>query len=260
MGTLASMTQTEWRRAAEWPLTAAAALFLVAYAWQVVIDPGGRSLVVTDLAMWVIWGLFVLDYVMNLALAPDRRRWFWRHLHELLVVLLPVFRPLRLLRLVSVLRVFDRAQEELLRGRIVIYAVGSSVLLVVVSGLAMLDIERDVPHATITTIGDALWWAVVTITTVGYGDLSPVTIGGRCIAVGVMVGGIALLGTITASLASWFLERVSADDGRARADARINVERLSSEIAELRALVVSLQSHDGTDGGGSPRAPARPVG
>jgi voltage-gated potassium channel len=241
------MTQIEWRRASEWPLTAAAALFLVAYAWQVVIVPGGRSLVVTNIAMGVIWGLFVLDYVMNLALAPDRRRWFWRHLHELLVVVLPVFRPLRLLRLISVLRVFDRAQEELLRGRIVVYAVGSSVLLVLVSGLAMLDLERDVPGATITTIGDALWWAVVTITTVGYGDLAPVTIGGRFIAIGVMVGGIALLGTITASLASWFLERVSSDEGKTRAEARLNVERLSAEIAELRDLITAREQHDGAD-------------
>jgi voltage-gated potassium channel len=192
----------------------------------------------------VIWGLFLLDYVMNVALAQDRRRWFWRHVHELLIVVLPVLRPLRLLRLVSVLRVFDRAQEELLRGRIVIYAIGSSLLLILVSALAMLDLERDVPGASITTIGDALWWAVVTITTVGYGDLSPVTIGGRCIAVGVMVGGIALLGTITASLASWFLERVAADDDRTRADARTNVERLSREIAELRALIVAQQASD----------------
>ncbi|WP_108252546.1 potassium channel family protein [Planctomonas deserti] len=244
------MTQIEWRKAAEWPLTAAAALFLVAYAWQVIIEPGGRSLLVTDLAMWVIWGLFLLDYAMNLVLAPDRRRWFWRHLHELLVVVLPVFRPLRLLRLVSVLRVFDRAQEDLLRGRIVIYAIGSSVLLVVVSGLAMLDLERTVPGASITTIGDALWWAVVTITTVGYGDLAPVTVGGRFIAIGVMVGGIALLGTITASLASWFLERVSADDDQTRADARVNVERLSAEIAELRGLVVARGGKDGSDRSG----------
>jgi voltage-gated potassium channel len=221
----------------------------------VVIEPGGRSLVVTNLALWVIWGLFVLDYVMNVALAPDRRRWFFRHLHELLIVALPVFRPLRLLRLISVLRVFDRAQEELLRGRIVVYAVGSSVLLVVVSGLAMLDLERDVPDASITTIGDALWWAVVTITTVGYGDLAPVTIGGRLIAIGVMVGGIALLGTITASLASWFLERVSSDDDRTRAEARVNVERLSAEIAELRELIASRELQDGTDRpGGGPQA------
>jgi voltage-gated potassium channel len=88
---------------------------------------------------------------------------------------------------------------------------------------------------------------------VGYGDLSPVTIGGRCIAVAVMVGGIALLGTITASLASWFLERVSADDTRTRADARANVERLSRGVAELRALIVAQQASDPAD---RPRGPA----
>jgi voltage-gated potassium channel len=77
-----------------------------------------------------------------------------------------------------------------------------------------------------------------------------VTIGGRFIAVGVMVGGIALLGTITASLASWFLERVSADDDRTRADSRANVERLSREIAELRALIVTHQTPETADGSG----------
>ena len=65
-----------------------------------------------------------------------------------------------------------------------------------------------------------------------------------------MVGGIALLGTITALLASWFLERVSSDDDEARADARINVERLSAEIAELRSLVASLGAKDGSDRSG----------
>ena len=69
-----------------------------------------------------------------------------------------------------------------------------------------------------------------------------------------MVGGIALLGTITASLASWFLERVSSDDDRTRAEARVNVERLSAEIAELRELIASrkLQDGIGRPGGGPP--------
>lgn len=233
------MTQNVWRSATERPLTVAAGLFLVTYAWQVIAQPQGSALVATEIVLWVIWAVFAVDYAANLILAEDRRRWFWRHLLDLLVVVLPLLRPLRLLRLITVLAVFDRAEESLFRGRIVIYAIGSSVLLIVVAALAMVDAERGVPGASITTIGDALWWAVVTITTVGYGDVAPVSVTGRLIAVTVMVAGIALLGTITASLASWFLDRVASAEVEAQADARSDMDRLTREIAELRALIVA---------------------
>ncbi|WP_150306512.1 potassium channel family protein [Planctomonas psychrotolerans] len=245
------MRQTAWRSATEWPLTAAAGLFLLTYGWQVLAQPEGAQLLLTEVILWATWALFAVDYVANLVLAPVPRRWFWRHLHELLIVALPVLRPLRLLRLISVLALVNRVEEGLFRGRIVLYAVGSSLLLIVVAGLAMLDVERDAPDATITTFGDALWWAVVTITTVGYGDLSPVTLAGRFIAVAVMVAGIALLGTITASLASWFLDRVSSAEAKDRADAKSDMDRLTREVAELRAVIVA-QRHGIT-------APARPV-
>jgi voltage-gated potassium channel len=71
--------------------------------------------------------------------------------------------------------------------------------------VAALDAERDAPKANITTIGDALWWAATTVTTVGYGDRYPVTTTGRIIAVTLMVVGIALVGAITASIAAWFV-------------------------------------------------------
>jgi len=107
-----------------------------------------------------------------------------------------VLRPLRLLRLVKLLSILQLAAVSTLRGRIVLYAAGSSVLFVTVAALAIFDVERNAPGATITSFGDALWCAVVTITTVGYGDMSPVTLPGRFIAVGMMVAGIALLGTV----------------------------------------------------------------
>ncbi|MDJ0335565.1 potassium channel family protein [Salinibacterium sp. G-O1] len=89
-----------------------------------------------------------------------------------------------------------------------IYAVSASVLLVLVAGPAVLDAEQNVSGANITTFGDAIWWAFSTITTVGYGDYFPVTLVGRLVAVGLMVSGVALLGTITATIASWFIELV----------------------------------------------------
>ena len=85
---------------------------------------------------------------------------------------------------------------ESLRGRVATYVAGSAALLVF-GALAVLDAEQSVPDAKILTFGDALWWAVTTITTVGYGDLDPVTAVGRAVAVALMLSGIAVTGAVS---------------------------------------------------------------
>jgi voltage-gated potassium channel len=77
----------------------------------------------------------------------------------------------------------------------------------------VLDAERGRPGANITDFGDAIWWAITAMTTVGYGDRFPVTGTGRFVTAGLMVGGIALVGVVTATLASWLVERVSEGPG-----------------------------------------------
>lgn len=90
--------------------------------------------------------------------------------------------------------------------------------------LAILDAERNQPNANITTFGDALWWAMTTITTVGYRDRFPVTGAGRFVAAGLMVAGIALLGVVTATVAAWFVQRVT-EVQQAEAATRAQVDR-----------------------------------
>jgi voltage-gated potassium channel Kch len=103
-----------------------------------------------------------------------------------------------------------------LRGRVGIYVAGGASLLAFCAALAVLDAERSSVDANITDFGDAIWWAVTTMTTVGYGDHYPVTPAGRLVAFGLMIGGIALLGTVTATLASWLVETVAAEKSRPR--------------------------------------------
>lgn len=206
------MTLERWRRLTEWPLAAAAILFLIAYAWSVIGNLQGRDAIATDVAMWVIWVLFAIDYIVSLTLARPRGRWFVRNLHNLAIVVLPVLRPLRLLRLVTLIGVLHRASGSAFRGRATIYVIASATLLVLVAGLAVLDAEQNAAGANITNIGDAFWWAFVTITTVGYGDFFPVTLTGRLIAVGLMIAGIALIGSVTATFASWFVEQIRRQD------------------------------------------------
>lgn len=95
-------------------------------------------------------------------------------------------------------------------------------------------------------MGDAIWWAFVTITTVGYGDLYPGTATGRAVAVALMVGGIALIGVVTATLASWIVERVAEESSPARAATEEQVGQLRQEVAELEALLLKSRGSEGS--------------
>lgn len=180
------------------------------------------------------WVIFAIDYLTSLVLAPQKTSWFFRHLPDLLIVALPALRPLRLLRLVTLLTVMHRVAGNALRGRVVTYVVSASVLLVYIAALAMYEAERSAQDATIGSFGDALWWAFTTITTVGYGDLSPVTTTGRAIAVGLMIGGITLLGIITATLASWLVDKVSEQERSQDVVTPQEIQSLRQEIEALR--------------------------
>ena len=72
----------------------------------------------------------------------------------------------------------------------------------------MYDFEYGQPNSQVKTPADALWWAVVTVTTVGYGDVYPVTGLGRILATGMIICGVALVGTITASFAGWVISQI----------------------------------------------------
>lgn len=229
-----------WEQRAEWPLAAVAIAFLSVYSVQVLGRPQGAEAKALWVATWAIWGIFVIDYLVRLALADNRRRWFVRHLLDLAVVALPLLRPLRLLRLVILVGALQKAVGNAFRGRIVAYTLGGVGLLIYVASLAVLEQERDQPGALITSFGKALWWSITTVTTVGYGDLYPVTNTGRVVAVLLMLGGISLIGVVTASLASWIVQRVAEEDAAKQGATAKQVEELR---AEVHALATELRRH-----------------
>jgi voltage-gated potassium channel len=242
------LKQQDWERRTRWPLAGAAIVFLAAYAIEVLADPRGGARTVCSVIVNVTWAMFIVDYLVSLALAEHRGRWFVRHLLDLAAIALPFLRPLRLLRLVHLFRVLQHTTGTAVRGRVTVYVVATTSLLVFVSALAVFDVERHAPDATITSFGDALWWSIVTITTVGYGDLTPVTVVGRLIATGVMICGIALLGVVTATIASWIVEQVGRRNEDAQTATRRDLRTLTDEIRGLREQLEQRLPRDSGSG------------
>ncbi|PFG35125.1 potassium channel family protein [Sanguibacter antarcticus] len=240
----------QWEAQSERTLTVAALAFLGALAvpiiWPAVGEPWVGVLAAVVVLTWLMFGV---DYVIRLWLSEDRRGFFLHNLVDLAVLLLPMLQPLRLLRLVTLLSVLNRTGSSRLRGRVVTYAVGGTGLLTFCGALAITDAERGVDGATVTGFGSGLWWAITTLTTVGYGDTYPVTVTGRLVAAVLMVAGIALLGIVTATLASWLVERVSESAGAEQAATRSQVDALAAEVRGLRR---ELAARDGrTDDSGT---------
>jgi ion transport 2 domain-containing protein len=240
-----------WERITEWPLTFAAVLFLAVYSVEVIGDLHGRDHLAAETAIDIVWAVFAADYAVRLRLAPDRGRWFAHHLLDLAVVALPLLRPLRLLRLATPISVLQRTAGLALRGRIAVYTAGAAILLTYVGALATLDAEKHAPGATITSFPKALWWAFVTITSVGYGDHIPTTGTGRTVAALLMIAGIAVIGTVTATLASWIVSRVAEETAEEEAATRQQVAALQRQVADLTGRIAALQASVGPPPGGS---------
>lgn len=223
-----------YERRTQIPLIVLAAAFLVVYAWPI-LDPGLPAAARTACS-WVgvaVWVAFGADYVARLWLAADKWAFVRRNWLDLVILTLPLLRPLRLLRAVIALRAIGRRGVVWARGKVVA-AIGAAVAATgAVAALAVLDAERANPDANIQTYADALWWAISTITTVGYGDRFPTTTEGRMVAAVLMVSGIGLLGVVTASLASWFVERVGAV-ARAEQSTQAKLDALTAEVQALR--------------------------
>lgn len=207
-----------FERATAWPMLVLAIAIIPLLVIPLTADLS-RSTEETFIALeWFIWAAFAAEYLVRLYLAPDKWAFVKSNKIDLFVVVVPFLRPLRIARSARALRVLRaaRAGVFLVRGvkalRYVLtrhklhYVLLVTLFVVVASALLVLSFERDVAGSNIASLPDALWWAMTTVTTVGYGDRFPTTAGGRGIGVVLMVIGIALFGFLAGSIASFFVE------------------------------------------------------
>jgi voltage-gated potassium channel len=188
---------------------------------------------------WIVWVAFCGEYVVKVALTPDRRRFVRKAWIDLLIVVLSAPVPLtglisgtparivglvRFVRGAAVAAMGLRLRGHILRPHRLHYAAVTTGMIIALGALGIFAVEHGI-NERIQTFGDALWWSVVTATTVGYGDVSPVTPEGRLIAVGLMLLGIAFIGVFTATISSYFFDlgRVNQVEYRlARIEAKLD--------------------------------------
>lgn len=202
----------QWERRSEIPLLLLAFAFLAAYAWPVLdprLDQGWREFF--TVTSWTVWVAFAVDFAARLWLASARAEYALTHWYDILLIGVPMLRPLRLLRLLALVRILDRSASNTFAVRALVYVSGAAVTAVLLGALAVLDAEREVDDANITTYGDAVWWACTTVTTIGYGDRYPVTVEGRSVAVVLMIVGIGVVGAVTAAVATAMLTRAERE-------------------------------------------------
>ncbi len=203
----------------------------------------------------VVCIIFLADFARNLVRSPSKREYFigQRGWLDLLgsIPSLGVFRftvllrLARLSRLARIARLLGGASKKALvadvlenRGSYAAFiTVLSAFIVLVVSSVLVIQFESQSPDANIQTGGDALWWAVVTITTVGYGDRFPITLLGRMTGFTVMVAGIGIIGALASILASILVPQADEPE-----PVDPTVRTVAQELADIKAELAGLRA------------------
>ncbi len=203
------------------------------------------TLGVIEIVNVILTVFFLFDFTYRILTTSSKSNYFFRDWGwaDLLACApqLRIFRLFRVFRAIRLMRIFGvkNMVNEVINNRagIALYITVFSIILIAeVVGVFMLRVETQNPDANITTAGDAVWWTLVTMTTVGYGDKYPVTAAGRILAVFVMLSGVALIGVLASFLSNFFLAPPKKDKTvYAPTDPR-------SKLTELQALLAQQQA------------------
>jgi voltage-gated potassium channel len=204
-------------------------LFAVAIPELIPVPPDVDELL--EGVNWLIWAIFAFELGVMTYLAPDRRRYLLTHWVDVLTVLVPFLRPIRVLRIVVVSARLWSEARVLIYQRTFSTVAMTSIVSALAAATLMYVVERG-GDGPIQTYPDALWWAAATVTTVGYGDVFPKTPAGRGIAFLLMLIGISVFGVLTARVAAIFVEANEDEDqhGKKLDEVLARLDRLEREL------------------------------
>jgi len=188
---------------------------VLGFAWLVIAivilttDVNGSASTALVGTLFVLWGIVLVEYLVRLLVTPDSRGYIKRRWVEPATVVVP---PLQGWHLVGMERMSLLVHEGELRVESILkhhglfrVLIAAAATLLIGAWLVLL-FEVNAKGSNIHNYPQALWWAIVTVTTVGYGDRFPVTEGGHAVAVVLMLVGIGLIGVLTATVASVFIK------------------------------------------------------
>lgn len=237
----------KYERVSAFPLFLMGLLFILAFGITVSSGSTAAERRFAALAIAATWLVFAVDYVLGLLISGDTWRFVRTHIMQGVALLFP---PLRLLLMGHVFRLL-KAGAGRSGDRYRTYLLYLTTLTLVVGAVMVVYFESKSANSNIHTIGDAIWWGGETISTVGYGDYYPVTVGGRIVAAVLFVNGVAVVSIITAGLAQNFVTDDAAD---AAADAAAGAaDHAAGDTADGAADVVAEPS------GGGPLPSAAPL-
>jgi voltage-gated potassium channel len=224
-------------------LDVAAILGALATIPLIMLQEYGAKSGALDAVDWSIWGVFALEFFVLVSVRPGVRLLRTSTLLKLAVMVLSfpplpnalalvrlarLVRPLRLLRLTGVTALGLGAMKEILGRRGLLHIAAITTLLILVGGGCLSILE---PETVKGGYGDGIWWAIVTATTVGYGDISPSTLWGRIIAALLMLVGIGLMSTLAASITSYFVQQTANTEMRDVAARLDRIEKILERLA-----------------------------
>jgi voltage-gated potassium channel len=181
-----------------------AVIYLVIYSAQVVTEASGSKIHWLDFLSTGIWIIFLADLILRILGSPNYSTFLRSNWLEILALLLPFLRALRILRVFVALRgikLLSRSRAE----KAGIYMMILIPFTWFTGAIAVLDAEANSIDSRIDSLGSAAWWSLATITTVGYGDIYPVTTEGKMVAALLMIAGISLFSAGAGIFASWVM-------------------------------------------------------
>jgi voltage-gated potassium channel len=196
-----------------------------------------------QVANWAIWAVFAAEMAFIVIVAPRKRAALRAHWLDagIVVVTVPAYgrflSSLRLVRLVRLLRLVRaavivsralQAERRLTSANVFRFVSLATIFLTVIAGA----VQATIDTGDFKTFWNGVWWALVTVTTVGYGDIYPTTVAGRIVAIVLMLVGIGFLAVLTATIASQFVKEERSGETTAITDA---LARIEADLAALKA-------------------------
>ncbi len=202
--------------------------------------------------------IFIVDFLYRLKTAPSRSDYFWRNFGWAdLLASLP-FQQTKILRVFRLVKVYRLLKEYGARniaravfkdraGSALLMLLFIAILVLEFGSLEMLRLEQNVAGANITTASDAIWYIIVTMSTVGYGDQFPITNPGRALGTFIIIVGVGIFGTLTGYLANLFLSPAKSAEPAEAPDVRQKLTELKDLVVQQQNAIAELESLVGDD-------------